>query len=81
MTQKLMTNGMRKNYFKLKIQKIKLVQKVFFANLIIHSTITPTHMGTKHKTAAVNHTQNNLIFLYYLVFYDFLIRLTLTGAN
>ena len=64
MTQKLMTNGMRRNYFKLKIQKIKLVQKVFFANLIIHSTITPTHMATKHKTTVVSHTQTNLNFFY-----------------
>ena len=63
-TQKLMTNGMRRNYFKLKIQKIKLMQKVFFANLIMHSTITPTHMGTKHKTTVVSHTQTNLNFFY-----------------
>ena len=70
-TQKLMTNGMRRNQIKLKIQKIKLMQKVFFANLIIHSTITPTHMGTKHKTTVVSHTHTNLNFLYYLIFYDF----------
>ena len=48
------------------------MHKVFFATLIIHYTITPTHMGTKHKTTVVSHTQTNLnFFLYYLVFYDF----------
>ena len=58
------------------------MHKVFFANLIILYTVTPTHMGTKHKTTVVSHTQTNLyFFILFSFFMIFLIRLTLTGAN
>ena len=65
-TQKLMINGMRRNYSKFKFKKIKLMQKVFFVNLIIHFTLTPTHMGTKHKTTVVSHTQPK--FILYIIY-------------
>ena len=63
MTQKLMINGMRRSYSKFKIQKNKTCAKRCSSNLIIHFTLTPTHMGTKHKTAVVNHTQLQNFFI------------------
>ena len=55
-----------------KKKKIKLVQKVFFTNLTIHCSITPTHTGTKQNNTVVSHTQTILNFFYILFnFYDF----------
>ena len=55
------------------------MQKRCASNLRIHFTLTPTHMGTKTQTAVVSTLKQN--FFYILSrFYDFLIKLTLTGA-
>ena len=64
---------MKRNYSKFRIQKIKLVQKRCSSNLRIHFTLTPTHMGTKHKLQLLV-TQTKLFFYTLSSFYDFLIK-------